>query len=245
MEKKRLRIFAGPNGSGKTTIIQNLRNRISFGAYINADDIEVAFQTNGKLDISLYGLSVTTDSIQDFLKQSIFSPVKTMNPNLWSSFSIKDNLLRKSDDLFVNAYIAADIAEFLRQQLLLAGKSFTCETVMSHESKLDLMEDAKKAGYRVYLYFIATDDPEININRVSIRVALAGHNVSPEIISNRYYKSLGNLKKAIQLSNRAYLFDNSGSVSKLLAEVTDGSEVNLVVENELLPNWFIRYVAEC
>lgn len=244
MEKKRLRIFARPNGSGKTTIIQNLKNKISLGAYVNADDIEAALRIYEGVDISAYGLAVTTYSIQEFLKHSAFSPVKTENPNLWSSFTVENDLLKILTDISVNAYIAADIAEFLRQQLLMAGKSFTCETVMSHEGKLRLMKEARQAGYRVYLYFIATDDPEININRVSIRVALDGHNVSPEIISNRYYKSLGNLKKAIQLSDRAYLFDNSGPVSRLLAEVTNGSEVDLVVENELLPNWFIKYIAE-
>ena len=41
----RLRIFAGPNGSGKTTIINSVRaakvndKPIDFGNYINADDI--------------------------------------------------------------------------------------------------------------------------------------------------------------------------------------------------------------
>lgn len=244
MEQKRLRIFAGPNGSGKTTIIQDLRDKIPFGAYVNADDIEATLRINRELDISAYGLKINTDAIQEYLRHSTFSPIKTKNPNLWTSFIIDNNRLKILEGISVNAYMAADIAEFLRQQLLMAGKSFTCETVMSHEGKLNLMEDAKQAGYRVYLYYIATDDPEININRVSIRVALDGHNVSPEIISKRYYKSLANLKNAIQLSDRAYLFDNSGSVSKLLAEVTDGLEVSLVVENELLPNWFIKYVAE-
>ncbi len=37
---KRMRIFAGPNGSGKTSIINRLKDKISFGNYINADDIE-------------------------------------------------------------------------------------------------------------------------------------------------------------------------------------------------------------
>jgi hypothetical protein len=122
MEKKRLRIFAGPNGSGKTTIIQDLRNKIPFGAYVNADDIEAALRINGELDISAYGLTVTIDSLQEFLKYSTFSPVKTQNPNLWTSFIIENNLLKISAGISVNAYIAADIAEFLRQQLLIVGK---------------------------------------------------------------------------------------------------------------------------
>jgi predicted ABC-type ATPase len=41
MAEKRMRVFAGPNGSGKTTIINSLHfeKKILFGVYVNADDI--------------------------------------------------------------------------------------------------------------------------------------------------------------------------------------------------------------
>lgn len=35
MATKRMRIFAGPNGSGKTTIVRSLQAEISFGVYVN------------------------------------------------------------------------------------------------------------------------------------------------------------------------------------------------------------------
>ena len=37
---KRMRIFAGPNGSGKTNIIKSLQSEICLKGYVNADDIE-------------------------------------------------------------------------------------------------------------------------------------------------------------------------------------------------------------
>lgn len=42
MLPKRMRVFAGPNGSGKTTIFKGLlsENEIKLGVYVNADDIE-------------------------------------------------------------------------------------------------------------------------------------------------------------------------------------------------------------
>jgi predicted ABC-type ATPase len=87
------------------------------------------------------------------------------------------------------------LADFIRQQLLINGISFTFETVMSHESKVDFLHKAKSNGYRVYLYFISTEDPEINISRVKVRVAQHGHHVDPEVIKTRYNKSLSHLKK--------------------------------------------------
>lgn len=43
MSAKRMRVFAGPNGSGKTTIFKEiLRNsKVNLGVYVNADEIEM------------------------------------------------------------------------------------------------------------------------------------------------------------------------------------------------------------
>ncbi len=241
-KSKRMRVFAGPNGSGKTTIILDLKTKYSFGVYVNADDIEVTLRQYRKLDLRWYQLTANTLGVQDFFRQSTFAPVKLAMPELWQFFYVEDNYLGISDKLNVNSYIAADVAELLRQMLLQEGVSFTYETVMSHAGKLNFMAQARKLGYRVYLYYIATNDPDININRVDIRLAQQGHGVSPEIIRSRYYKSLENLKEAVIHTDRAFLFDNSGEQSKLLAEIVDGKDVTLEVDATQLPNWFIDYL---
>lgn len=236
---KRMRVFAGPNGSGKTTIIVNLKNEFSFGVYINADDIEATLREFGKVDLSAYQLNADDGRLQEFFRRSTFAPVKLNMPDLWQYIYVEDNYVAIKKDLPVNSYIAADLAEFLRQMCLQENLTFTYETVMSHTGKLSFMAEARKAGYRVYLYFIATNDPDINVNRVTIRLAQKGHGVSPEVIRNRYYKSLENLKEAVSHTDRAFLFDNSGKDPKLLAEITDGKEVNLEVDASELPRWFI------
>ena len=110
--------------------------------------------------------------------------------------------------------------------------------VMSHEDKIRLLFEASKLGYRNYLYYIATDDPQINISRVKNRVQQNGHSV-PEIkIRERYFRSLDLLIKAIKKSNRAYIFDNSthGTEKVWLAEITDGKSIEL--KNDFVPRWF-------
>jgi predicted ABC-type ATPase len=115
---------------------------------------------------------------------------------------------------------------------------------MSHPSKLSFLELAKKEGYRIYLYFVATEAPEINIQRVQQRVLESGHNVPEEKIINRYYKSLELLKAAIKLSDRAFLFDTSDLNDKdnLFAEITEGEKVELFFGKENTPYWFYKYV---
>lgn len=240
MAVKRLRVFPGPNGSGKTTIVNQLRQQeIGFGVYVNADDIEKELREKDVISFEDYQLNISQKSIADFFRESTFSPKMRNEPDLWTKLSVIDNQLKVSCNL--DSYLAADIAEFVRQQLVVNGISLTYETVMSHPNKLDFLSYAKSLNYRVYLYYVATEDPEINANRVNIRVTQKGHDVNAEKIKSRYYRSLEQLKGAIQLSNRAYLWDNSGQAALFFAEVTDGVNVSTFDE---VPAWFIKNVIE-
>lgn len=53
---KRMRVFAGPNGSGKTTIFKGIlsEKKVQLGVYVNADDIESELNKTNELDFSIY-----------------------------------------------------------------------------------------------------------------------------------------------------------------------------------------------
>ena len=136
----------------------------------------------------------------------------------------------------VNAYFASVVSDFLRQALLAARRSFTFETVMSSPDKVDFLKQAQGVGFRTYLYYVATEDPEINISRVENRVRQGGHPVPKDKIVERYFRSLGLLFEAIRHTNRAYLFDNSGHDQMWLAEVTDGEALEM--KSDTMPHWF-------
>lgn len=50
-------------------------------------------------------------------------------------------------------------AEHEREACIRSRISFSFETVMSHQSKLDTMRRAKLAGFTVTLFFVAVEDP--------------------------------------------------------------------------------------
>jgi predicted ABC-type ATPase len=138
----------------------------------------------------------------------------------------------------INSYVASVAADFWRRKLIARRESFTFETVMSHPDKVGLFKEARRLGYRNYLYFVATEDPAINISRVQNRVKRGGHNVPEVKIVSRYYASLDLVMEAIRSSNRAYIFDNSreGETKTWVAEITEGREMELKVEQ--MPAWF-------
>lgn len=145
-----------------------------------------------------------------------------------------------------NSYFASVTVDFLRQKLLEQGVSFTFETVLSHRSKVELLAQAQAVGYQTYLYFVATDDPTINISRVHNRVKLGGHAVPEDRIVKRYYRSLDLLMEAIRHTNRAYVFDNSGDNANgkhtWLAEITDSKKLEL--KSDEIPAWFTRAILD-
>lgn len=233
----RIRMFAGPNGSGKSTIKSIVENKIGpelLGIYINADDIEREIVRYGHLDVSDYGVETIAEEVLDFFRSSAFLAEKGLS-DATARLEFADGKLF-FEAVEVNSYFASVAVDFLRQKLLEAGVSFTFETVMSHRSKVDFLKLAQEKGFRTYLYYVATEDPEINVSRVETRVSEGGHNVSREKIIERYRRSLDLLADAVQYANRAYIFDNSSAEKVWVAEVTDNDILEL--KDDAMPNWF-------
>lgn len=87
--------------------------------------------------------------------------------------------------------------------------SFVYETVLSHPSKLDLVQQAKNKGFTIKTVFVYTKDPHINLQRLKARVASGGHDVPAEKVVQRYYRSLENGQLLKALSDEFTEFDNS------------------------------------
>lgn len=230
-------MFAGPNGSGKSTIKAVVEAEIGpklFGVYINADDIELEISRSGYLDISSYGVAATAEDVLEFFRNSSLLSERGLSADAARLTCDEGKLSFHAVEM--NSYFASVAVDFLRNKLLEAGITFTFETVMSHHSKVDFLRIAQEKGFRTYLYFVATKDPEVNISRVENRVAAGGHNVNTDKIVDRYYRSLNLLADAIQYANRAYIFDNSSAERLWVAEITDNELIDLKIDE--LPKWF-------
>jgi predicted ABC-type ATPase len=232
-----MRVFAGPNGSGKSTLKTLLPPEL-LGIYLNPDDIERNLMSG--IDIQQYRIESEPSKIKSELQRS---PFAVLDPLLGAvELRIEGNLFKCSHS---SPYLAAALADYLRHLWIENHITFTFETVMSSVDKIDLFKKAHDAGYRTYLYYVCTESPDININRVKERVASGGHSVPIDKIRSRYTRSLELLYDAMRLSDRAYIFDNTeeGETGRTwIAEVASGVIELKVLDN--LPHWFEQYVLD-
>jgi predicted ABC-type ATPase len=131
---------------------------------------------------------------------------------------------------------AAQFAKEQREICLKNRSSLIFETVLSAPDKIDFIQRAKQQSYFIRLFFIGTDNPQINAFRVAKRVMEGGHDVPiPKIIS-RYYKSIANCILLSQIVNRLYVYDNSvnNELTKLLFRTNEGK---LVKEYAPIQEW--------
>ena len=117
------------------------------------------------------------------------------------------------------------------------GRSFAYETVFSTARRLEDLSRAKELGFFIRLFFVGTEDPRINIDRVERRFAAGGHTVPEDKIVARYSRSIGNLLPALRLVDRGYVFDNStdDAFPTQVFRTQDG--VIRKVYADPLPNW--------
>jgi len=243
---KRLRIFAGPNGSGKSVLYDYLVKTHYFNPYfhINSDLISAELKTG--LNLTNWPIKLDEDVLFTFLDKSSFSEhVESQKLRDMVSFDGATIILNNPENVDSVSYLSAAIADFIRRQMLVSDSSFSVETVFSHPSKLEFMHEAHEAGFRMYLYFIATANPLINIQRVQSRISAGGHFVPESKISARYYRTMENLFDAVLIADRVFLFDNSESLQvNSYTEFAQKKDDILHILGDEQPSWFQKYVID-
>ena len=122
---------------------------------------------------------------------------------------------------------AAQEAEQIRHLLLSNKKDFTFETVLSTPRNLDLLRQAKAAGYQIKAVYVLTKDPAVNMERVRQRTAAGGHDVPEDKIVSRYHRSLRNLAELVRIADQTRVIDNTGEPPELICEV-NGDSVRII-----------------
>lgn len=158
-----------------------------------------------------------------------FTTAPFINADIIQRDELKDSSMNAS-------YEAAKIAESRRQDCLKNGKDFVSESTFSHPSKLDLVRDAKAAGFRIAMYHVNVRSPELSIDRVAQRFGKGGHNVPEDKIRERFARNPALIRTAGLIADAAFIYDNSilGKPPEMVVELRKG---NAVYVAERVPTW--------
>ena len=235
---KRFRMVAGPNGSGKSTLTAWLMRdyAVNFYTMLNADDVFAQVKRTGAF---FAPFPIDGENLAAYAGRTEYGDAEKARFRS-GEISVDEDCVRFNSKAAVNSYTVALIVNFLQDECINRGVSFSQETVFSHPSKIAALAKAKSAGYRTYLYYIATDDPEINADRVARRYAQGGHDVPPEKVRERYSRSLANVSPALSHLSRAFFFDNSGAEMRYVASYSDDGGFAIHLPKGELPKWFER-----
>jgi predicted ABC-type ATPase len=131
------------------------------------------------------------------------------------------------------AYDAAELAGATRSALIQTLREFITETVFSHPSKVDLVDEALAAGYFVALHVLMVPE-DLAVARVANRVHHGGHGVPINKIRERYQRLWANVALAAEKASSAAFWDNStldGPV--LIGEIVNG----ILLSKPRWPTW--------
>ena len=112
------------------------------------------------------------------------------------------------DDPEAHAYEAAAMAATTRSRLIELGLPLIAETVFSHPSKLELVDEASAAGYYLALHVLMVPE-DLAVARVDYRLASGGHRVPVDKIRQRYRRLWANVVEAVPKAGSATFWDNS------------------------------------
>src|SRR5213596_2921362 len=100
----------------------------------------------------------------------------------------------------------------------------------------ELLESARQAGYTTKVLFICTEDPNLNVGRVLVRMSRGGQAVPLGTIPESYEEAMKSLPEARRHADDLLVYDNTpnGKGHRLVARFIAGE---LVKTTQTPPDW--------
>jgi len=98
------------------------------------------------------------------------------------------------------------------------GLDFGFETTLSGKTYVKLMQEMKKGGYLIHIFFLWIPNAELALERIKLRVRNGGHHIPEAVVRRRFSRSLSNFALFYKpLADSWAILDNSGHLPKMIA----------------------------
>lgn len=121
----------------------------------------------------------------------------------------------------------------LIKRYIYEGISFNQETTLCGNSIIRNIKNAKEKGFYIVMNYIGVANPEIAKERVKIRVSKGGHGIADKNIERRYYDSLDNLQRIIDICDEINIYDNSN----MFREIINIEAGKIIWKSNNMPEW--------
>jgi predicted ABC-type ATPase len=120
-----------------------------------------------------------------------------------------------------------------RSRLIKEGHTFVYQDMTIDPQ---MIREAQEAGFDVKVFYVATEDPNLNMGRVLLRVSNGGPFAALARIADDYAHGLKHLPEAKKLADDLTLFDNTnhGRGPRLVAHFHAGELIKLA---RSVPKW--------
>ncbi len=120
-----------------------------------------------------------------------------------------------------------------REAALREQRSFAVEDLVVDT---ELLESARDAGYDTKVVFISTEDPNLNVGRILVRMSCGGQSVPLNTILESYKQSMKSLPEARKHADDVLVYDNTpdGKGHRLVARFIAGE---LIKTTTTPPDW--------
>ena len=147
-----------------------------------------------------------------------------------------DAIARRLDpDLPSRAAIQAGREAILQSRSCIADRRrFAVETTLAGHGPVATIREALAAAFKTYVLYVGLGDPELQMERVRLRVLKGGHDVPDDDIRRRYVRSLDRVPEALTIAHRGTVVDNSGSAPRRMLTVRRGQ---IIWRAAALPQW--------
>lgn len=120
-----------------------------------------------------------------------------------------------------------------REAMLREHRSFVVEDLVVDT---ELLESARDGGYATKVIFISTEDPNLNVGRILIRMSRGGQSVPLNTVPESYEQSMKGLPAARRHADDLLVYDNTpdGRGHRLVARFIAGELVKVTHSS---PEW--------
>lgn len=146
-----------------------------------------------------------------------------------------DSIARRIDSVNPENHRVSAGKETIRlaRECIAHKRDFSIETTLAGGNVIRQMQEARKQGFQITMFYIGLGDPTLNIERVAVRVKNGGHHIASEDILKRHITSIQNLLAHIEQIDHLVVIDNSNFDGEIVLE----AESIIKYKKNPLPHW--------